>query len=149
MSVNVVSLGEYDFSIFDLNSIEQIIISNIIKFDISSYSLSKNQNNEIILFSNFTSLSHEQALTLFSYIFDLLETHYSFEKLNKYHISILNFEFQFERITNNHNITWNIYTYHLDKIKNELFHFYFKSAFYQKINKKLSNKDTSNKLFKI
>ena len=75
MSVNVVSLGEYDFSIFGLNSLEQIIISNIIKFDISSFSLSKNENNEIILFSNFTSLSHEQALTLFSYIFDLLETH--------------------------------------------------------------------------
>ena len=48
MSVQVISLGEYDFSVFNINPLEQIIISNLIKFNISSYSISKDQNNEIV-----------------------------------------------------------------------------------------------------
>ena len=149
MSVNVVSLGEYDFSIFDLNPLEQIIISNIIKFDICSYSVSKNLQNEIVFFSNSTSLSQEHALKLFSYLFDLLETHHSFEKINHYYITILNFSFEFKRELENNIISWKININHLDKLKNELFHFYFKSSFYHQLNTKLPQKNLPSKLEKI
>lgn len=149
MSVNVVSLGEYDFSIFGLNSLEQIIISNIIKFDISSYSISKNLQNEIVFFSNSTSLSQENAFKLFSYLFDLLETHYSFEKINHYYLNILNFSFEFKRELKDNVISWKININHLDKLKNELFHFYFKSSFYHKLNTKLPQKNLLGKLEKI
>lgn len=149
MSVQVISIGEYDFSVFNINPLEQIIISNLIKFNISSYAISKDQNNEIVLFSNFTSLSHDQALKLFSYIFDLLETHYSFEKTNKYYISILNFDFKFERTLKDNVISWSIHTQNIDKLKNDLFHFYFKSSFYQKLNKKFTEKNIIEKLQKI
>lgn len=153
MSVELVSIGHYDFSVFDLSSHEEKIISLLIKHDISNYLITKNTYlNSIEFFMNSTLISQDNALSIFSDIFDLLEKDYLISQKGSFTLSVLQHSFYIDRTFDKEkpeNVTWSIKTDNLFRIKKELFDFFHKSIFYHYLKDKLKEKKFSDPLKKI
>jgi len=153
MSVELVSIGNYDFSVFDLSSNEEEIISLLIKHDISNYLITKNiALDNIEFFMNSTLLPQDSALSVFSHIFDLLEKDFVHSQLTSFTLSILNHSFYLDRSGDKEkpdNITWSIKTDNLFRIKKELFDFFHKSIFYHYLKNKFKEKHIYDPLKKI
>ena len=154
MSIEIASLGNFDYSIFDLSNTEKIVISNMIKYDISSYFITKNiQNNSIEFFFNTSSLNHDNANKLFSHMFDLMEVDYAQHKISDFSVSLLHYSFKFSRKIEQKNqcneVSWTISCDKINHIKMDLFNFFHKSIFYQELLKKLKKKNQHEKIQKI
>lgn len=153
MSVELVSIGHYDFSVFDLSSHEEEIISLLIQNDISNYLITKNINlNTIEFFMNSTLLPQDKALSIFTEIFDLLEKDFLTSQKSSFTLSVLQHSFFIDRTFDKERpdiITWSIKTDNLFCIKKELFDFFHKSIFYHYLKDKLKEKNFSDSLKKI
>lgn len=154
MSIEIVSLGNFDYSLFNLSFSEEFIISHMVKYDISSYHVTKDIfNNTIEFLMNSSSLGQEKANTLFSTFFDCLEKEFSLHQQDNFSIFILNFSFIFSRVHNNINnpyhVSWIIDCENIDKIKIALFTFFHKNLFYQHLEKKLTVKNIKISFNKI
>lgn len=153
MSVELLSVGNFDYSVFDLTSQEENIISQLIKYDISSYLITKDISlNHIEFFMNSTSLPQDKALSIFSHVFDLLEQNFIVAHKSSFSICILTHQFYFERTIDKEKpsyITWSIKTQDLSPLKKELFNFFHKNLFYLYLKNKLKVKNNSSSLKKI
>lgn len=152
MSIEIISVGNFDYSNFNLSHSETLIISNMIKYDIYTYHVSKNlSTNNIEFIMNVSSLNHSQAEKLFSSIFDLLESDYAFKNISDFNLHVLQFKFHFLRKVeeNTHYVSWDIKCDNIDKIKLKLFDYYHKNAFYNQLLTKFIPKDLKVKQLKI
>lgn len=152
MSVNILSVGNFDYSPFDLTSNEETIISFFIKYDIYFYFITKDlKTNNIEFFMNTSSLEYDNAIKIFSDFFDLLEEDFLMHNKSEFSTYILHFAFNFIRSVDDSTgfVSWQIKTENLDKIKIELFKYFHKNIFYNHLLRKLPLKHSSVKLGKI
>lgn len=154
MSIEIVSFGKFDYSVFNLSSTEENIISSMINYDISSYHITKDiDKNSIEFFFNNSNLNQDNANKLFSSMFNLMEQDFTQHKLTDFNISILQYSFKFSRTQGqgeySQQVSWHIDCEHIEKIKLDLFNFFHKNFFYQELLYKLKKKNIYEKLHKI
>lgn len=158
MSVEIISLGHFDYSDFHLTSFEEAIVTYLIKYHIYSYEITiDTYSQELVFYTNMTDFSQDKATDIFITVFNLLEKQFIKNQLNSFIISILHHDFIFSRILKeditsdsvSHLVNWKISINDLSKLKLDLFDFYHKKQDFNSLLQKYPPKNNIQKTHKI
>lgn len=158
MSVEIISLGNFDYSDFCFTDNEQALVRYIIKYHITSYNITLNTDTrELVFYMNMTELSQDKATEIFITIFDLLEQQFFNNHLSNFNVCMLNHTFTFSRtikeditsLTVKNLVNWTVSIDNLSSLKSDLFDFYQKKQHFNTLLEKYPKKNIVKKSHKI